>query len=76
MAYGLILAMLASGLTLTVMQCNNDNPASRPAPSARPAPGNTTAAPVQKLPVPDFNQDSAFYFVDRQVKFGPRVPNS
>lgn len=25
---------------------------------------------------PDFNADSAFYFVDKQVAFGPRVPNS
>jgi glutaminyl-peptide cyclotransferase len=26
--------------------------------------------------VPRFSADSAFYFVDKQVKFGPRVPNS
>ncbi len=26
--------------------------------------------------VPRFNADSAYYFVDRQVKFGPRVPNT
>ncbi|MEN9919329.1 MAG: hypothetical protein RL662_1765 [Bacteroidota bacterium] len=25
---------------------------------------------------PDFNADTAFYFVDKQVTFGPRVPNS
>lgn len=25
---------------------------------------------------PDFNSDSAYHFVDRQVAFGPRVPNS
>ncbi|MDU1892436.1 MAG: M28 family peptidase [Dysgonomonas sp.] len=25
---------------------------------------------------PDFNADSAYYFVDKQVAFGPRVPNT
>ena len=26
--------------------------------------------------VPDFNSDSAYFFVEKQVKFGPRIPNS
>lgn len=30
----------------------------------------------QQLVVPDFNQDSAYYFIDRQVGFGPRVPGT
>ncbi len=25
---------------------------------------------------PDFNPDSAFYFIEKQVEFGPRVPNT
>lgn len=29
-----------------------------------------------KITVPDFNADSAYYFVEKQVKFGPRIPNS
>jgi hypothetical protein len=29
-----------------------------------------------KINVPTFNSDSAYFFVERQVKFGPRVPNS
>jgi len=33
--------------------------------------------PKQQLKnVPNFNADSAFYFVKKQVDFGPRVPNS
>lgn len=28
------------------------------------------------ISAPDFNSDSAFYFVERQVDFGPRVPNT
>ncbi|MDW8288698.1 MAG: M28 family peptidase, partial [Flammeovirgaceae bacterium] len=28
------------------------------------------------MKVPDFNADSAFVFLEKQVKFGPRIPNS
>jgi len=28
-----------------------------------------------KLETPDFNADSAYYFIEKQVSFGPRVPN-
>jgi Zn-dependent M28 family amino/carboxypeptidase len=44
--------------------------------------GGTAAEPmpeqprVAQLPVPDFNADSAYHFVQKQVDFGPRVPNS
>ncbi len=31
---------------------------------------------VQSIKIADFNADSAYYFVEQQVKFGPRVPNS
>lgn len=31
--------------------------------------------PYEKVS-PDFNSDSAYYFVDKQVAFGPRVPNT
>ncbi len=32
--------------------------------------------PARKVPVPSFNQDSAYAYVAAQVAFGPRVPNS
>lgn len=32
--------------------------------------------PDRIVKVPDFNGDSAFGFVERQVKFGPRIPNT
>ncbi|MDR2948349.1 MAG: M28 family peptidase [Prevotella sp.] len=35
----------------------------------------TTAEPYQKVS-PDFNADSAYTYVDKQVAFGPRVPNT
>lgn len=28
------------------------------------------------IDVPDFNQDSAYFFIEKQVNFGPRVPNT
>jgi glutaminyl-peptide cyclotransferase len=31
---------------------------------------------LMDIPVPDFNSDSAYFFVEKQVKFGPRIPNS
>lgn len=35
-----------------------------------------TAIPTKEVSVPLFNADSAFHFVQKQVDFGPRVPNS
>lgn len=32
--------------------------------------------PIQFKPAPDFNADSAYYFIQKQVDFGPRVPNT
>jgi glutaminyl-peptide cyclotransferase len=32
--------------------------------------------PAIQLPVPAFSQDSAFKFIEKQLSFGPRVPNS
>ena len=40
---------------------------------------NTSQKEENKVPhiaAPKFNADSAFYFVKKQVDFGPRVPNS
>lgn len=35
-----------------------------------------TAAVIPVVAVPEFNQDSAFSFIEKQVSFGPRVPNT
>ncbi len=40
---------------------------------------STTPAPtseVKKIPTPDFNSDSAYFYVKAQVDFGPRVPGT
>jgi glutaminyl-peptide cyclotransferase len=39
-------------------------------------PAEETSVPARIVTVPKFNADSAYYFVDKQVKFGPRVPNT
>jgi hypothetical protein len=31
---------------------------------------------LQTITVPVFNADSAYFFIDKQVKFGPRIPNT
>lgn len=42
-----------------------------------PPPAVDTPRPkTPQIPVPDFNPDSAFLFVKKQVDFGPRVPNT
>lgn len=35
-----------------------------------------TALPTRTVQVPRFNADSAYFFIERQVKFGPRVPGT
>jgi glutaminyl-peptide cyclotransferase len=35
-----------------------------------------TQTPLKVVNVPQFNSDSAYFFVEKQVKFGPRVPNT
>ena len=37
---------------------------------------NEAESPNRIVNVPLFNGDSAYFFVERQVKFGPRVPNT
>lgn len=34
------------------------------------------AEPAASIEVPEFNSDSAYRFVERQVAFGPRIPNT
>lgn len=37
---------------------------------------NTPPPPVRTVQVPKFERDSAYNYIDKQVAFGPRVPNS
>ncbi|MCG3166175.1 MAG: hypothetical protein POELPBGB_01951 [Bacteroidia bacterium] len=53
---------------LLVSSCQNE--------TDKPKPVDVPVPPAKVVPTPDFNQDSAFQFVKKQVDFGPRVPNS
>lgn len=39
-------------------------------------PGGDDAADAERITPPAFNADSAYAFIDQQVAFGPRVPNT
>ena len=38
--------------------------------------GNTDETDYTTVATPDFNADSAYHFVEQQLAFGPRIPNS
>jgi glutaminyl-peptide cyclotransferase len=60
--YGLVILLLS--LT-TVVSCRQ-----------KPSSETNLAEQIKLVSAPAFNADSAYAFVDKQVKFGPRVPNT
>ena len=52
--------------------CDNEKPAQE----TRVQPQEPTITRLEGVQVPDFNADSAYAFIAKQVGFGPRVPNS
>ncbi|MCD7971282.1 MAG: M28 family peptidase [Candidatus Azobacteroides sp.] len=38
--------------------------------------GNQAVVSSKTSPAPDFNADSAYYYIEKQTTFGPRVPNT
>ncbi len=45
--------------------------------SSRKAPDKTSRRKLLKtITIPSFNSDSAYFFIQKQVNFGPRVPNT
>jgi len=57
-------SILLLSVVLLVVGCGRDSKNSQP------------ETPVKVVNVPTFNADSAYYFVQKQVDFGPRIPNS
>lgn len=51
-----------------LFSCGNGSSTSR-----KPA---VSTAPVAQIVVPEFNADSSYHFVEKQIAFGPRVPGS
>ncbi|MCS6795760.1 MAG: M28 family peptidase [Raineya sp.] len=61
---------------LVSLACSCNNPENPP---KQDNTENSTTSPQNTKPLikaPEFNADSAFAFVERQVSFGPRIPNS
>ena len=57
-------------LVLIFVQCKQE----RPAPVIEPDPPEEIVK--KNVRIPAFNRDSAYQFIQKQVDFGPRVPNS
>ncbi|QHT67017.1 M28 family peptidase [Rhodocytophaga rosea] len=52
-----------------LLACKNDR-------NSNQTSNTTPDRPVISVIAPEFNADSAYYFVEKQVDFGPRVPNT
>ncbi len=57
--------LLVFGLTLAIFSCKTKDSSEQ-----------TATQTIQMVAAPTFNADSAYAFVERQVAFGPRVPNT
>lgn len=57
--------LLVFGLTFAIFSCKTKDSSEQ-----------TATQSIQMVPTPAFNADSAYAFVERQVAFGPRVPNT
>ena len=61
------ISLLTLSATVFLFSCNQGN---------KKEDNSNEAETTQQLTVPNFDSDSAFYFVRQQVEFGPRVMNS
>ncbi len=66
----LLYPLFTSLAILALMGCSNQQQQE----SSTEKPPATSSKPT--VPTPEFNADSAFHFVEKQVAFGPRVPNT
>ncbi|MCC6281215.1 MAG: M28 family peptidase [Saprospiraceae bacterium] len=69
LAYILIAALLISTIFVTIQPFLPALEKNTPQPPPPPP-------PVEQVAVPTFNVDSAYLFLQKQVDFGPRVPNT
>ncbi|RMG29345.1 MAG: M28 family peptidase, partial [Bacteroidetes bacterium] len=60
------------GLLLAMCWCSCSTEPKASGGTPKEIPGKTTA----DLPVPDFQADTAYAFIEKQLSFGPRVPNT
>jgi len=71
LAYALIAVLLLFAVIYVIKPFLDNKPGPPSIPQVeKPKPN------IPQIAVPDFNSDSAFLFVKKQVDFGPRVPNT
>jgi glutaminyl-peptide cyclotransferase len=58
------------GLVCLLVSCDEQKPAQVEKPSGSQKPS------AKAVPAPDFNADSAYDYIEKQVSFGPRIPNT
>ena len=73
----LIMAILLGAvMVLPILKSCDSDPSDPKKNSNNTSKTTITKPPVEPVEVPDFNADSAYYYVEKQVKFGPRNPTS
>ena len=63
---GRVLVFVLLGL---ILSCGSES-------SQKPADNTPVEVAIPDIPIPDFSADSAYAFVEKQLSFGPRVPNT
>lgn len=58
---------------LILASCKTETPQNN---TQTPPPSTSPVAAWEKVSTPEFNADSAYSFIEKQVSFGPRVPNT
>lgn len=59
-------------LSALLLSCNNDKPSRE----IKEQPQKPSVKRLKGVNVPEFKADSAYAFIEKQVSFGPRVPNT
>ncbi len=60
------------GLSAILLACGNDKPARE----TQEQPASPTVTRLEGVEAPGFNADSAYSYIEKQLSFGPRVPNT
>lgn len=73
--YDISIKSISLGLVLFFFACGSDSNNTGSNSNNNPTAANTPSAAAM-VTTPEFNADSAYEFIAKQVSFGPRVPNS
>ncbi len=65
--------LVLSFIAIFFFACDSEK---KPDENLTPAVNNTTSSTFKLVSMPKFVPDSAYYFIEKQVNFGPRIPNT